>query len=182
MLDLREHVGADRAGGIGPVARTVMARPPLPPAQLLAFDSLPGARAVHVRRAPAGARATTSTRSIKPAAEILTTFRRAALGADVALIEGNKGLHDGLDAEGRDSSAALAGLLRAPVALVVDTVGMTRGFALLVLGYAAFDPRVAIYGVILNKVGLARQEANCVPNWSATPTSRCSARSAVTRA
>ncbi|MGO4871542.1 MAG: cobyrinate a,c-diamide synthase [Roseiarcus sp.] len=92
-------------------------------------------------------------------AEILTTFRRAALGADVALIEGNKGLHDGLDAEGRDSSAALAGLLRAPVALVVDTVGMTRGIAPLVLGYAAFDPRVAIRGVILNKVGLARQES-----------------------
>ena len=92
-------------------------------------------------------------------AEILATFRRAGRDADIALIEGNKGLHDGLDAEGRDSSAALAGLLRAPVALVVDTVGMTRGIAPLVLGYAAFDPRVAIRGVILNKVGLARQES-----------------------
>ena len=72
-------------------------------------------------------------------AEILGAFRRAAGDADIALIEGNKGLHDGLDPEGRDSSAALAGLLRAPVALVVDTEGMTRGIAPLVLGYAAFD-------------------------------------------
>ena len=92
-------------------------------------------------------------------AEILGAFRRAARGADIALIEGSKGLHDGLDPEGRDSCASLAGLLRAPVALVVDTEGMTRGIAPLVLGYAAFDPRVDIRGVILNKVGLARQEA-----------------------
>ncbi len=92
-------------------------------------------------------------------AEILGAFRRAAGNADVALIEGNKGLHDGLDPEGCDSSASLAGLLRAPVALVVDTEGMTRGIAPLVLGYAAFDARVEIRGVILNKVGLARQES-----------------------
>lgn len=92
-------------------------------------------------------------------AEILGAFRRAARDADIALIEGSKGLHDGLDPEGRDSCASLAGLLRAPVALVVDTEGMTRGIAPLVLGYAAFDPRVEIRGVILNKVGLARQEA-----------------------
>jgi cobyrinic acid a,c-diamide synthase len=90
--------------------------------------------------------------------EILATFDRAARGADIALIEGNKGLHDGLDPGGSDSSAALAALLEAPVALVVDTEGMTRGIAPLVLGYAAFDPRVQIRGVILNKVGLARQE------------------------
>src|SRR5215472_16698641 len=48
VLDLRQHVGADRAGGIGPVARPVVARPPLPPTQLLAFNPLPGAHAGHV--------------------------------------------------------------------------------------------------------------------------------------
>ena len=35
-------------------------------------------------------------------AEILGAFRRAARGADIALIEGSKGLHDGLDPEGRE--------------------------------------------------------------------------------
>ncbi|MGO9007499.1 MAG: cobyrinate a,c-diamide synthase [Beijerinckiaceae bacterium] len=92
-------------------------------------------------------------------AEILSTFRRGSQGADMALIEGNKGLHDGLDREGSDSSAALAKLLRAPVVVVVDVVGMMRGIAPLMLGYAAFDPQVEIAGVILNKVGIARQES-----------------------
>lgn len=90
--------------------------------------------------------------------EILATFARNAFGADIAIIEGNKGLHDGVDVEGSDSSAALAKLLRAPVVLVVDTLGMTRGIAPLLLGYKAFDPDISIAGVILNKVGAPRQE------------------------
>jgi cobyrinic acid a,c-diamide synthase len=94
----------------------------------------------------------TQTRS-----EILTTFARNARDADVSLIEGNKGLHDGVDVEGGDSSAALAKLLRAPVALVVDAYGMARGIAPLVQGYAAFDRETRIAGVILNKVGSERQ-------------------------
>ena len=82
-----------------------------------------------------------------------------AAGADSALIEGNKGLHDGVDLEGKDSSAALAKLTAAPVVLVIDTLGMTRGVAPLVLGYQVFDPEIKIAGVILNKVGAARQES-----------------------
>ncbi|MCB1541026.1 MAG: cobyrinate a,c-diamide synthase [Rhodoblastus sp.] len=90
--------------------------------------------------------------------EIVATVARAAQCADVALIEGNKGLHDGVATDGRDSSAALARLARAPVVLVVDTLGMTRGVAPMLMGYRAFDPEVRIAGVILNKVGTARQE------------------------
>jgi hypothetical protein len=48
VLDLRQQVGADPAGGIGPLARPVPVRLPLPPAQLPAFDSLPGARPDHL--------------------------------------------------------------------------------------------------------------------------------------
>src|SRR5271157_5192046 len=92
-------------------------------------------------------------------AEILTTFTRCARAADFALIEGNKGVHDGVDVEGSDSSAALAKLLRAPIVLVVDACGMARGVAPLVQGYAAFDPDARIAGVILNKVGSERQTA-----------------------
>ena len=91
--------------------------------------------------------------------EILDLFLSRAAGADIALIEGNKGLHDGVDVAGGDSSAALARLLRAPVVLVIDAEGMTRGVAPLVLGYAAFDPGVEIAGVILNNVAGPRQEA-----------------------
>lgn len=91
--------------------------------------------------------------------EILTTLASRSRDGDIALIEGNKGLHDGVDLEGVDSSAALAKLTRAPVVLVVDALGMARGVAPLVLGYARFDRKVAIAGVILNRVGPERQVA-----------------------
>ncbi len=75
------------------------------------------------------------------------------------MIEGNKGLHDGVDLEGSDSSAALARITAAPVVLVIDTLGMTRGVAALVLGCQVFDPEIKIAAVILNKIGTARQES-----------------------
>lgn len=90
--------------------------------------------------------------------EILASFARRARDADLAIVEANKGLYDGLDLDGSNSNAALAKLLGAPVVLVIDTQGMTRGVAPLLLGYQAFDPDVQIAGVILNKVGGARHE------------------------
>ncbi len=91
--------------------------------------------------------------------EITTTFTAKLGDADIGLIEGNKGLFDGVDVEGKDSNAALATMLAAPVVLVIDTGGMTRGIAPLIRGYLDFDPEVHIGGVILNKVGGARHEA-----------------------
>ncbi len=91
-------------------------------------------------------------------AEIHDTFTARSDKADISLIEGNKGLFDGLDVEGTDSNAALAHLLSAPVILVIDTQGMTRGIAALINGYLNFDPDADIRGVILNKVGGTRHE------------------------
>lgn len=90
--------------------------------------------------------------------EMRATFARQAAGADIALVEGNKGLHDGVDLLGADSTAALAKLLAAPVILVVDASGVTRGIAPLVQGQIAFDAEIGIAGVILNRVAGARQE------------------------
>jgi cobyrinic acid a,c-diamide synthase len=90
--------------------------------------------------------------------EILGTFAARSSGADIALVEGNKGLYDGLDLDGSNSNAALARLLTAPVILVIDARGMTRGVAPLILGYEAFDPDIRIAGVILNQLGGARHE------------------------
>jgi len=92
-------------------------------------------------------------------AEILTLFASRSAQADVSLVEGNKGLHDGTAQDGSNSNAALAKVVAAPVVLVLDTRGMTRGVAPLVLGFQAFDPAVTIAGVILNQVGGARHEA-----------------------
>lgn len=91
--------------------------------------------------------------------EIEQLFARAADGARISLIEGNKGLYDGLDLDGSNSNAALAKQLGAPVVLVLDARGMTRGVAPLILGYQAFDPDVRIAGVILNNVGGSRHES-----------------------
>ncbi len=90
--------------------------------------------------------------------EILRLFARHANSASFALIEGNKGLYDGLDTQGSDSNAAMAKLLRTPVILVLDAEGVTRGLVPLVLGYQAFDKDVSIAGVILNRVASPRHE------------------------
>lgn len=90
--------------------------------------------------------------------EILDTFSRFSKGSDISLTEGNKGLYDGLDLDGGNSNAALAILIGAPVVLVIDVRGMTRGVAPLILGYQAFNKDLNIAGVILNKVGGSRHE------------------------
>ena len=85
-------------------------------------------------------------------------FQSRARPEGLSLVEANKGLYDGLQTDGSDSNAELAKLLRLPVILVIDTLGMTRGIAPLLQGYQGFDPDVTIAGVILNKVGGARHE------------------------
>jgi len=91
--------------------------------------------------------------------EVTDAFEIASCGAGVALVEGNKGLYDGLSLDGSNSNAAVARLLELPVVLVLDARGMTRGIAPLILGYQAFDRDVRIAGVILNRLGGARHES-----------------------
>jgi cobyrinic acid a,c-diamide synthase len=91
--------------------------------------------------------------------EIAATFARHAEGADISIVEGNKGLHDGVALDGSNSNAALAHMLGLPVLLVIDARGMTRGIAPLILGFQAFDKRIRIAGVVLNQVGGSRHEA-----------------------
>ena len=79
--------------------------------------------------------------------------------ADVAVVEGVMGLHDGVVGR-RDfaSTAHVARLLDAPVLLVLDTTAQGRSAAGVVLGMAALDPRVRVAGVVLNRVGPSRHE------------------------
>jgi len=92
-------------------------------------------------------------------AALVRCFADGLRGAELALVEGNKGLYDGLALDGSNSNAALARRLGLPVLLVIDARGMTRGIAPLILGYQAFDREIRIGGVILNRVGGARHEA-----------------------
>ena len=84
--------------------------------------------------------------------------RHGAAGAQVAVVEGVMGLFDGRLADGRGSTAEVAGLLGAPVVLVVDTRGQSRSLAALLHGFRSFDPAVDLVGVVLNRVGSPRHE------------------------
>jgi cobyrinic acid a,c-diamide synthase len=77
---------------------------------------------------------------------------------DLALIEGNHGLFDGVGAETTASSAELAKLLQAPVLLLVDCTKATRTVAAMVLGCQHMDPELRLAGVLLNRVATPRQQ------------------------
>jgi len=89
---------------------------------------------------------------MQPPDIIRASFATAAGEADMAVIEGNRGLYDGLDSTGSCSSAELAKLLDVPVILVVDCTKVTRTVAAQVLGCQRLDPGVEIAGVVLNRV------------------------------
>ncbi|MGD8513601.1 MAG: cobyrinate a,c-diamide synthase, partial [Deltaproteobacteria bacterium] len=96
---------------------------------------------------------------LMPAEKILLSFTHHALPSDLSVIEGNRGLYDGIDLEGTTSTSELAKLLKAPVVLVIDATKSTRTVAAMVLGCVQFDPAVNICGVILNRVAGARHES-----------------------
>ncbi|WP_406056236.1 cobyrinate a,c-diamide synthase [Kribbella sp. NBC_00889] len=87
-------------------------------------------------------------------------FAHGAAGADLAVVEGVMGLYDGaLGTEGFSSTAHVAKLLKAPVVLVVEASAAGRSVGAVVQGFVAFDTEIRIVGVILNKVGSDRHEA-----------------------
>jgi cobyrinic acid a,c-diamide synthase len=88
----------------------------------------------------------------------------AALAAQTAnestlvLCEASMGLFDGVPAErGRTgASADVAAALGMPVLLVIDVTGQAQSAAAIVKGCAAYDERLKIAGVIVNRVGSER--------------------------
>ncbi len=78
--------------------------------------------------------------------------------ADLAVIEGNRGLYDGRDVQGTCSTATLARALGAPVLLTLTVTKMTRTAAAVVAGLAHFEP-VNLAGVVLNRVASSRHAA-----------------------
>ena len=82
----------------------------------------------------------------------------SATGADLVIAEGSMGLFDGIVApEGRTgANADIAARYGWPVILVLDVSGAAQSAAALALGCRAYDPRIRIAGVILNKVASAR--------------------------
>jgi len=90
--------------------------------------------------------------------QIVQSFRTHTLKDDMAVIEGNRGLYDGIDLAGSTSTAELAKLLQSPVLLCVDCTKITRTMAAVITGLIRFDPQVMIKGVVLNRVAGSRHE------------------------
>jgi cobyrinic acid a,c-diamide synthase len=86
------------------------------------------------------------------------SFSRHASSTGLNIVEGNRGLYDGLDSQGTHSTAALAKTLGAPVILVLNATKVTRTAAAYVLGCQRLDAEVRIAGVVLNCVSGARHE------------------------
>ncbi len=88
---------------------------------------------------------------------VCEVFSHAVEDADIAVIEGVRGLFEGLSATSDiGSTAQIAKLLKCPVILAINARSITRSAAALVSGYKSFDPEVNIVGVILNNIGGGR--------------------------
>jgi cobyrinic acid a,c-diamide synthase len=90
--------------------------------------------------------------------QITSSFLSHTEISDVAVIEGNRGLYDGIDHEGTYSTAELAKLLKTPVLIIVDCTKSTSTIAATVLGCLKMDTDAPIRGVVLNNVATKRQE------------------------
>ncbi len=88
---------------------------------------------------------------------ITASFEQRSRGADISLVEGNRGLYDGVTSHGGYSTAELSIMLKLPILLVVNCSKTTRTVAAMVLGCMKLDERVTIAGVILNNVATERQ-------------------------
>ena len=110
---------------------------------------------------------------LMPANAILEVYSHAVEGADIAVIEGVRGLYEGLSATSDiGSTAQIAKLLDCPVVLVINARSITRSTAALVSGYKSFDPEVNIVGVILNNIGSGRhaeKAREAVETYTRTP-------------
>jgi cobyrinic acid a,c-diamide synthase len=92
---------------------------------------------------------------------VAALFAHGAAGAELAVVEGVMGLFDGRIGAGSEadgSTAHVAGLLGAPVLLVVDTRGQSRSLAAVLHGFATYRPGTRLAGVLLNQVGSPRHE------------------------
>ena len=95
-------------------------------------------------------------------AEIKKLFKSKTQNTALNLIEGNKGLFDGVSLDGSDSNAAMAHLLKLEIILVIDCSGITRGIAPLINGYKDFDPKIKYKGIILNNIASDRHEGKII--------------------
>ena len=94
-----------------------------------------------------------------PESRIRGVVGNASKGADICIVEGVRGLYEGLSgASDQCSTAEMAKVLGFPVVLVMDVRSLTRSAAAMINGLVTFDPGVDVRGVILNNVSGKQRE------------------------
>ena len=85
--------------------------------------------------------------------QVRDSYLKGMKGKDIAIIEGVRGLYEGIDSiNDIGSTASIAKSLKAPVILIINSRSLVKSAAALVLGFKSLDPEINIAGVILNKV------------------------------
>ena len=85
--------------------------------------------------------------------QVRDAFLKGMEGKDIAVIEGVRGLYEGIDSiNDIGSTASIAKSLKAPIILIINSRSLVKSAAALVLGFKSLDPEINIAGVILNKV------------------------------
>lgn len=90
---------------------------------------------------------------------LLSSFVSHSSCSDVSVIEGNRGIFDGMDEDGTYSTAELSKSLKAPVILIIDCNKATRTIAALINGVKDFDRGLELKGVVLNQIAGNRHES-----------------------
>ncbi len=109
---------------------------------------------------------------IIPEKALINSFLQHSANSDAALIEGNRGLYDGMDSKGTFSTANLSKLIDSPVILMIDCTKATTTIGVIVKGVKEFDKTVSLQGVILNNIANHRHESvirEAVENFSDIP-------------
>ncbi len=88
--------------------------------------------------------------------KVKESFLKRADKNGINIIEGNRGLFDGVNNKGTHSTAELASLLKAPVIIVQDISKVTRTAAASILGCINLGRNLNIEGAILNRAANER--------------------------
>ena len=85
--------------------------------------------------------------------QLRASYDNARADADIAVIEGVRGLYEGSDAlADTGSTAEVAKMLDQNVIMVLNAKSITRSAAAIVKGFCDFDPAIKIKGIILNQI------------------------------
>ncbi len=87
--------------------------------------------------------------------QIREGFERAMKisGADFGIIEGVRGLYEGISSLGDvGSTASIAKAINSPVILILNSRSLVKSAAAIVIGFKTLDPSIRVEGVILNHV------------------------------